>query len=562
MNYRSILIVTYGRSGSTLLQGVLNTIPGVLIRGENYDLCWGLYGAWKALNNARNDWGTRAQAPSDAWYGADRLNPEQFVASARQLVVEQLAPEDDCNCIGFKEIRYLDHLDELFPFLEFLALLFPTPAFVFNTRNHAAVINSAFWKKKDPEALTKRLGQADDLFFTFASRHTNAFIMRYETLIKGGSAIAPLFDFLGVEADDESIRQTLATPHSFVPKPASLDRTKLIQRPAVTLSETNSAALDDLVQDARSQLPALAGKVTVFAVIRDELAKLPWFMAYYRQLGCQAFLFIDNGSTDGSTELLRQQPDVMLYRTDSAKFRGSRSGRDWVNALTKKHAMGKWVLCVDADELLSWPGDTREGLVGLATRAERLGLNRVFTPMIDAYSDQPTNQMPPYRSGQPFGDICPWVDPVETTQAAWDKGRLVLYGGPRNRFVDPGTRPPITSKQTLYLVEEYGYAHLGPHFDTYGIPSPLVAPLLHYKFMPDFAEHCDKNIREANHWNNAQDYKHYKRQGLEAKCFKSDNSVHITSGDDLLQHSQAIAHLIRRQGILGSTQITHKFSAR
>jgi hypothetical protein len=30
-----VFIVTYGRSGSTLLQGVLNSIPGYLVRGEN-----------------------------------------------------------------------------------------------------------------------------------------------------------------------------------------------------------------------------------------------------------------------------------------------------------------------------------------------------------------------------------------------------------------------------------------------------------------------------------------------------------------------------------------------
>jgi|GEM_PF-925266 len=562
MNYRSILIVTYGRSGSTLLQGVLNTIPDTTIRGENYDFCWGLYGAWKALTAARNDWGDKAQSPNDAWYGADRLNPERFVASARQLVLEQFALEEPYSRIGFKEIRYLDHLDELIPYLKFLALLFPQPAFVFNTRDHREVVNSAFWKKEDPATLTKRLQRADDIFFTFTSRHANAFTMRYETLIKGGSAIAPLFNFLGVEPDDEKVRQTLATPHSFVPKPATLGRAEVTRRSTAARMEIDRAALDDLVLDVSSRMTALEAKVTVLSIVKDEIAKLPWFIEYYRRLGCQAFLFIDNDSTDGSTEFLRQQPDVMLYRTDSAKYRTSRSGRDWVNVLTKRHALGKWVLCVDADELLSWPGDTREGLAGLTARAERLGLNRVFTPMIDAYSEQPTSRLPPYRSGQPFGDICPWVDPVETTQAVWDKGRLVLYGGPRNRFVEPGTKPPITSKQTLYLVEEDGYDHIGPHFDSYGIPSPLVAPLLHYKFMADFAERCDKNIREGNHWNNAQDYKRYKQQQLETKCFKNDNSVRITSGDDLHRHIQVISGLIRRQGMVGSAQITHRFNDR
>ena len=32
-----VFVMTYGRSGSTLLMGLLNTIPGYLIRGENDD---------------------------------------------------------------------------------------------------------------------------------------------------------------------------------------------------------------------------------------------------------------------------------------------------------------------------------------------------------------------------------------------------------------------------------------------------------------------------------------------------------------------------------------------
>lgn len=35
--FGSILVITYGRSGSTLLQGILNSIDGILIRGENHN---------------------------------------------------------------------------------------------------------------------------------------------------------------------------------------------------------------------------------------------------------------------------------------------------------------------------------------------------------------------------------------------------------------------------------------------------------------------------------------------------------------------------------------------
>ena len=43
----------------------------------------------------------------------------------------------------------------------------------------------------------------------------------------------------------------------------------------------------------------------VVAVTRDEALRLPFFLSYYRSLGCAGFVVADNESTDGSRELLR-----------------------------------------------------------------------------------------------------------------------------------------------------------------------------------------------------------------------------------------------------------------
>ena len=51
MKFDSVLIVTYGRSGSTLLQGILNSIEGCLIRGENDNFCFALYQAHQSIKN-------------------------------------------------------------------------------------------------------------------------------------------------------------------------------------------------------------------------------------------------------------------------------------------------------------------------------------------------------------------------------------------------------------------------------------------------------------------------------------------------------------------------------
>lgn len=52
MRFNHILIITYGRSGSTLLMSLLNTVDGVLIAGENYNVCLHLFRAYKALLNS------------------------------------------------------------------------------------------------------------------------------------------------------------------------------------------------------------------------------------------------------------------------------------------------------------------------------------------------------------------------------------------------------------------------------------------------------------------------------------------------------------------------------
>lgn len=50
LRYNHILIITYGRSGSTLIQGILNAIPGVRVFGENGNVFFDLYKTFKKLS--------------------------------------------------------------------------------------------------------------------------------------------------------------------------------------------------------------------------------------------------------------------------------------------------------------------------------------------------------------------------------------------------------------------------------------------------------------------------------------------------------------------------------
>ncbi|MFM7273926.1 MAG: hypothetical protein ACKO4A_08725, partial [Gammaproteobacteria bacterium] len=142
MRFSHVLIVTYGRTGSTLLQGVLNSIDGCLVRGENFQFCRGLHAAHAALQRAKREFGGPGDCgdPSRPWFGAAEFDARRFLDDARRLVINQLCPDPGAyRCIGFKEIRYLETDREpghpatdrrLREYLWFLVALFRNPAII------------------------------------------------------------------------------------------------------------------------------------------------------------------------------------------------------------------------------------------------------------------------------------------------------------------------------------------------------------------------------------------------------------------------------------------------
>lgn len=78
--------------------------------------------------------------------------------------------------------------------------------------------------------------------------------------------------------------------------------------------------------------------ILVFTTLRNELVRLPYFLKYYRDLGVNHFLIVDNGSDDGSREYLAQQDDVSLWTTQ-ASYKRAKFGVDWLNWLQRKYGI-------------------------------------------------------------------------------------------------------------------------------------------------------------------------------------------------------------------------------
>ncbi len=222
-----LLVVTYGRSGSTLLQGMLNTLKEYLIKGENGNLLHGLFSAYQNLVEARqNNMNPRVVKPESAWYGLDKLTEKHFFEHARVFATQMLFPElqqgQQYRCLGFKEIRYFDLLRQngvqaLDDYMGFLMRLFPNCKLLFLSRNHRQLMSSNWWAQSShPELLQADLEKFDQWADEYCLSHKDkSFRIHYSDMVEINSRLGEMFEFLDETLDTKKIEQVLDVAHSY-----------------------------------------------------------------------------------------------------------------------------------------------------------------------------------------------------------------------------------------------------------------------------------------------------------------------------------------------------------
>lgn len=213
-DYTYVFVITYARSGSTLLQSLLNSVPGVQIRGENNNALFHMFRTFQAVQQAKALHGKQATARDTPWYGAENLTPASFKRNLLNLFVAGvLKPSDDAKVIGFKEIRHIPFFmseTEFNQYCQFILNSFPKAKIIFNSRNPVDVSKSA-WLREQPSATVIRgVRAADERFRKFAIRAPEmakrVIHLEYDKYIQDDGEIHRLFDFLGFEYDKARVR--------------------------------------------------------------------------------------------------------------------------------------------------------------------------------------------------------------------------------------------------------------------------------------------------------------------------------------------------------------------
>ena len=148
--------------------------------------------------------------------------------------------------------------------------------------------------------------------------------------------------------------------------------------------------------------------VLLFCTFRNEDQRLPYFVQYYRDLGIDHFLMVDNDSDDGGRDFVADQPDVSLWQTKAA-YGAARHGIDWLTYLQGKYAHDHWALTVDVDEFFVYPFCDSRPIRALADWLDASEVRSFGALLLDMYPKGPVSAQPYQRGDDPFKTAC-WFD--------------------------------------------------------------------------------------------------------------------------------------------------------
>ncbi|MBM3668743.1 MAG: sulfotransferase [Actinobacteria bacterium] len=212
-----LTIVTFGRSGSTVLQAALNAHRDTLIRGENYLAARGLQEYVQSLAAAADR--HHSGRPDHPWFGTARLDPAVVLESARRTFIDDvLRPKPETRWVGFKEVRYeigyFPDSDHLLCHLLFLQDLLPGVRFVVNVRGADASQSSGWWPD-NPQArdvLTatiENLRRASDQLAEILGPG-RVTLVEYEQWAGDAQALCTALDAVGFPVERRLVTEVLA----------------------------------------------------------------------------------------------------------------------------------------------------------------------------------------------------------------------------------------------------------------------------------------------------------------------------------------------------------------
>ena len=262
--------------------------------------------------------------------------------------------------------------------------------------------------------------------------------------------------------------------------------------------------------------------VVLYATVRNEAYFVPHFLAHYRRLGVSEFCFLDDYSNDGTADLLSQESDVTVLRSNLrygdmyGKLRFGTQSR----TLVPRHLYsGRWVLTADMDEFLELPPPYQD-LNRLTAALSAANLRCARAIMVDHYpnhlkdvSDASVNDFPlqvaPNRDGFPVLD---WPAgqsaPLRIDMSQTVRKRMfqwIFEHVAEARRLLPGYKSASLNKVPLIRWDST-VEMLSAHRVNIPVGDEVQLVLRHFKFYPGWLKKVTDAIETKAYWNGSIEY--------------------------------------------------------
>jgi hypothetical protein len=202
MDDKIVLICATGRSGSTTMQRIINTIPNSNICGENYGAINSILEFYRRLKTTTKEYVPGHLRPATfedivsknvkpSWYNS--YNLEKIIQMIKITIINMFKNSESTNIWGFKEIRYdSGNINYIKDFKE----LFPQTKVIIQIRENIESQSKSGWFKDDKNAI-KFLTQTNKELVNFALANKEwCYLTSFERLFDKNS-LKNLFSFIG-----------------------------------------------------------------------------------------------------------------------------------------------------------------------------------------------------------------------------------------------------------------------------------------------------------------------------------------------------------------------------
>ena len=211
-----VLICATGRSGSTTMQRIINSVPNSNICGENFGAINSLLEFYKRIKTTTIDFVPGHLRPASyediiskdvkpSWYNS--YNFQQTVSMIKILIASLFKNKEATNMWGFKEIRY-DNGD--IKYLKEFKELFPQTKVIIQVRGNIAAQSQSSWLKKDKNAI-QYLNALNNQFYNFYNHNKEwCYFTTFEKMFDMEN-IKKIFEFIDCSQyyDQNKIKQIL-----------------------------------------------------------------------------------------------------------------------------------------------------------------------------------------------------------------------------------------------------------------------------------------------------------------------------------------------------------------